>query len=287
MPTALLTGAAGFTGRLMQKALEARGLHVVPLDCDITDKASLQACVLRANPDWVVHLAALSFVGDTHLEAFYGVNVCGTLNLLEALGTLKKPPTRVLIASSANIYGSPAIELIDEQVIPAPVNHYACSKLAMEHMVHTWFDRLPIVITRPFNYTGVGQDARFLIPKIIDHAARRAPVIELGNLDVSRDFSDVRDVVSAYMGLLNSDACGVTVNVCRGHATSLREIITHVNELAGYAIEVQVNPAFVRANEIPILRGDNQYLRALVGQVPAIPIEQTLADMLRSAQGVC
>lgn len=139
-------------------------------------------------------------MGHADARAFYDVNLFGTLNLLEALTALPELPRKVLIASSANIYGTPGIEVIDESVCAAPVNHYACSKLAMEHMVRTWFDRFPIVMTRPFNYTGVGQDEKFLIPKIVSHFKRRAPKIELGNLDVSRDFSDVRDVAAAYMG---------------------------------------------------------------------------------------
>ena len=264
---------------MMAEALAARGINVVPLDCDITDKEAVKAVVARAAPDWVIHLAALSFVGDADLEAFYRVNVFGTLHVLEALDALKKPPTRVLIASSAHIYGSPRIEWIDEHVMPAPVSHYACSKLVMEHMVNPWFERLPMVITRPFNYTGIGQDERFLIPKIVGHFARKASVIELGNLDISRDFSDVREVVSAYLALLDSTVSGIKVNVCGGRATSLRAIIAQMNDLAGYTIDVRVNPAFVRANEIPVLRGDNHLLRELIGQVPSIPLFQTLTDM--------
>ncbi|QEI08381.1 NAD-dependent epimerase/dehydratase family protein [Pigmentiphaga aceris] len=291
MPTtALVTGASGFTGRYMVRALQAQGVHVVALAsgagadttlaCDLTNAQEVEAVVAQAAPDWVIHLAALSFVGHADQEAFYRVNVFGTLNLLAALAKQAKQPSRVLIASSANIYGTPGIEIIDEDVRPAPVNHYACSKLAMEHMVATWFERLPIVVVRPFNYTGPGQDERFLIPKIVGHFARRAPTIELGNLDVSRDFSDVRDVVAAYMGLLNSDARSQFVNVCSGRAIALREVIAMAENLAGYTIDVRVNPAFVRANEIPVLRGDDRRLQEIVGPRQPIAFEQTLRDML-------
>ncbi len=292
MPTtALVTGASGFTGRYMVRALQAQGVRVVALGssdtgadltlpCDLTDPIAVDAAVAQASPDWVVHLAALAFVGHADQTAFYNVNVFGTLNLLGALAKLPTPPSRVLIASSANIYGTPGIEVIDESVCPAPVNHYACSKLAMEHMVATWFERLPIVVARPFNYTGPGQDERFLIPKIVGHFARRAPVIELGNLDVSRDFSDVRDVVAAYLGLLQSDARSQFVNVSSGRAIALREVIAMAEAIAGYQIEVRVNPAFVRANEIPVLRGDDSRLRSIVGPRELTAFEQTLRDML-------
>lgn len=290
MPTALVTGASGFTGRYLIQALKARGFKVVgfgsgttdadvTLACDLTDKAAVAAAVGQAQPDWVVHLAALAFVGHADQEAFYRVNLFGTLNLLEALGALERQPQRVLIASSANIYGTPGIEVIDESVCPAPVNHYACSKLAMEHMVATWYDRLPIVITRPFNYTGPGQDERFLIPKIVGHFARGERLIELGNLNVSRDFSDVRDLAQAYLGLLDSNHRSSPVNVCSGKATALRTIIEMMERIAGYSIEVRVNPAFVRANEIPTLRGSDVRLRKIVGDRALISLEQTLEDL--------
>ncbi|MEW6111019.1 MAG: GDP-mannose 4,6-dehydratase [Thermodesulfobacteriota bacterium] len=288
--TALVTGASGFTGRHMIAALKGRGYRVVgfgascqdadlSISCDLTDPVAVREAVLQVSPDYVVHLAALSFVAHGDAEAFYRVNVLGTLNLLEALAALDAVPRKVLVASSANVYGTPGIEVIDESVCPAPVNHYACSKLAMEHMVRTWFERLPIVITRPFNYTGPGQDERFLIPKIVGHFKRGAREIELGNLDVSRDFSDVADVVAAYAALLESDTRSVTVNVCSGRATSLREIIAKMNDIAGYEIEVRVNPAFVRANEIPRLLGNNAVLAGLAGMTPQIKIDATLHRM--------
>ncbi|UUW70711.1 NAD-dependent epimerase/dehydratase family protein [Pseudomonas oryzihabitans] len=297
MPTALVTGASGFTGRYLIQALKARGFKVVgfgssttdadvTLACDLTDKAAVVAAVAQVQPDWVIHLAALAFVGHADQEAFYRVNLFGTLNLLEALGALARQPQRVLIASSANIYGTPGIEVIDESVCPAPVNHYACSKLAMEHMVATWYDRLPIVVTRPFNYTGPGQDERFLIPKIVGHFARGERVIELGNLDVSRDFSDVRDLAQAYLGLLDSDHRSSPVNVCSGKATALRAIIEMMERIAGYSIEVRVNPAFVRANEIPTLRGSDARLRKIVGTRELISLERTLEDLYRSLRSV-
>lgn len=295
MPTALVTGASGFTGRYMIDALKKRGFHVAGLGseptnadetlaCDLTDTTAVKAVVNKVQPDWVVHLAALAFVGHADQEAFYRVNVFGTLNLLVALGEQAKTPQRVLIASSANVYGTPGIEVLGEEVCPAPVNHYACSKLAMEHMVATWFDRLPIVVARPFNYTGPGQDERFLIPKIVGHFARSQPTIELGNLDVSRDFSDVRDIVESYVRLLDSDIVGQRVNICSGRAVALREVISMMEEIAGYRIDVQVNPAFVRANEIPVLRGDNQRLLAATGFAPRQDLRHTLEDMLSAAR---
>ena len=286
MPTVLLTGAAGFTGHYLRKALEIRGYDVVPLQfegpnpCDLTDLAATESAVRDAQADAVVHLAALSFVGHDRPEEFYQVNVFGTLNLLQALAGLDRPPRRVLIASSGNVYGTPDIEVLDESVCPAPVNHYANSKLAMEHMVRAnWFSRLPIVITRPFNYTGPGQAKHFLIPKIVQHFRDRAAFIELGNLDVFRDFSDVDDVVAAYMALLESNVRSEIVNICSGQAIALLDVVRIMNQLAGYEIEVRVNPEFVRTNEVPRLVGSNAKLRRLVELPAPHPFGETLKRM--------
>ena len=288
----LVTGLSGFTGRHLAERLRARGARVVGLSnsgqgegeiaCDLTDAVAVRNVIAELRPTHVAHLVAISFVGHGNARAFYDVNLFGTLNLLEALAALPKPPRKILITSSANIYGTPSVEVIDESVCPAPVNHYACSKLAMEHMVHTWFDRLPIVMTRPFNYTGVGQDEKFLIPKIVSHFRRRAPFIELGNLDVSRDFSDVRDVVGIYTALLldTPNAVGQTFNICSGRAYSLRDILQMVEEIREHPIEVRINAAFVRTNEVPRLLGSNALLRDRTGLAPQIPLRETLRWML-------
>lgn len=278
----LITGANGFTGQHFADAAVNNGHKVIALKANLNDVVSLNQEVLSVVPDAVVHLAAISFVGHEKDEEFYRVNVIGTTNLLKALVQPALKKARVLVASSANIYGTPDIEVIDESVSPAPVNHYAASKLAMEYMVKTWFDKLPIVITRPFNYTGVGQHDNFLIPKIVAHYRRGEKIIELGNLDVSRDFSDVRDVVAAYVSLLESDACSIAVNICSGQAIALREVIHKMNIIAGYEIEVRVNPAFVRANEIPRLCGSNDFLKKLINYSPKYTFDQTLRSMFEA-----
>ena len=133
---------------------------------NLCDRAELGRAVAEIKPDVVAHLAAISFVAHGDVEAIYRTNVVGTRNLLEALAGLEKRPSAVLLASSANIYGNAAVEVIDESVQPSPANDYAVSKLAMEYMARLWMDRLPIIMTRPFNYSGVGQAPQFLLPKI-------------------------------------------------------------------------------------------------------------------------
>jgi nucleoside-diphosphate-sugar epimerase len=147
-------------------------------------------------------------------------------------------------------------------------------------MARLWRDKLPLVITRPFNYTGVGQTESFLLPKIVAHFRRRAEMIELGNLDVWRDFSDVRTVAQIYRRLIESCPAGQAVNVCSGKAYSLREVLAMCEEITGHHIEVRVNPAFVRASEVRTLCGDASRLHALIGDLESPPLADTFRWML-------
>jgi nucleoside-diphosphate-sugar epimerase len=287
--TALLAGASGFTGRYLEPALKARGYSVVRLDpggsepCDITDPAAVDGLVAAVNPDVAIHLAGVTYVGHENTEDFYRVNVIGSMNLITSLARLKRPPKCVIMASSAHVYGTPPIEVLDESLCPAPINHYGCSKLAMEQMARTWFDRLPIIITRPFNYTGPGQAEYFLVPKIVKHFVERAPIIELGNLHVSRDYMDVEDVVALYIALLESGARSQVVNVCSGRPIALMEILETMKQISGHDIQVQVNPKFVRANEVPRLTGDTAKLQELIQVPEPRPFVETLHRMYNSA----
>jgi len=292
-PRALITGHDGFTGRYVARELEAAGYRVIGLShsasedadtitADLLDRDSINAAVAQARADVVVHLAAISFVAHGNVEALYNVNLVGTRNLLDALTRAGHPPRIVILASSANVYGNAAIEPITEDTPPEPANDYAVSKLAMEYMARLWMDRLPIVFTRPFNYTGVGQSVNFVLPKIVDHFRRRAPLIELGNVDVSRDFWDVRSVAQSYRRLVEAAPVGGVFNLCSGRAYSLREAIATLESLAGYRIEIQVNPAFVRANEVTRLSGTNARLLAAVGTLDDYTLPQTLEWMYRA-----
>ncbi len=276
----LTTGAAGFTGLFFKATAEAAGHIVVPMRANLTDKAAVAAEVAQAQPDAVVHLAAISFVGHADDAAFYAVNVVGTVNLLTALAALPVKPSKVLLASSANIYGNCDASPITELQPAAPVNHYAMSKLAMEHMALTYADRLPIVVARPFNYTGPGQAAQFLIPKLVSHFARKADRIELGNLHVEREFNDVRMVCDVYLRLLEKGAPGQAYNVCSGKPYTLQHVISTLEQITGHSMRVQVNPAFVRANEVHRLCGSPAKLLDCVGTVPVPTLEDTLGWML-------
>jgi nucleoside-diphosphate-sugar epimerase len=276
----LLTGAAGFTGLIFSAQAEQLGHVVAPLMADITDQNALTQEVNDVQPDAVVHLAGISFVGHADSSAFYQVNVIGTTNLLSALAGLTKKPSCVLLASSANIYGNCDASPITEQQPPAPVNHYAMSKLAMEHMALTFADRLPIVMTRPFNYVGIGQAPQFLIPKLVDHFLKRAPVIELGNIDVEREFNDVRMVCDIYLKLLQKGESGQAYNVCSGQTYSLKRVIKLLEGLTHHSIDITINQAFVRPNEVHKLCGSPDKLVATIGPLEQRPLSDTLSWML-------
>jgi nucleoside-diphosphate-sugar epimerase len=296
LTTALITGINGFTGQYLAEELRTAGYTVFGLgatdivqtessvnyQCNLLDREELESIVTQVKPDVVVHLAAIAFVAHDDVDAIYRTNVVGTRNLLEAITKSKHIPRSVLLASSANVYGNALIEPIDETVSAAPANDYAVSKLCMEYMARLWLDQLPITMVRPFNYTGVGQSLNFLIPKIVDHFKRRAPILELGNLDVVRDFSDVRSVVQRYRLLLESDSRGEVFNVCSGQGHSLLEVLQIMQEVSGHDPEIKVNPAFVRASEVHRLVGSNVKLDAAIGKVPVISLRDTLQWMFNS-----
>lgn len=296
MATALITGVNGFTGQYLAQELSSAGYSVAGLGdavaakseagevfrCDLLDRAGLAKVVSRVMPDVVVHLAGIAFVADDDVDALYRTHVVGTRNLLDALVKSGCRPRSILLASSANIYGNASVVSIDEATPVAPANDYAVSKLAMEYMARLWCDQLPITLVRPFNYTGVGQSLNFLLPKIVDHFRRHAPVLELGNLDVVRDYSDVRSVVKCYRLLLEAGQAGEVFNICSGRGYSLQKILQMMRDMSGHAPEIRVNPAFVRANEVHRLIGSRTKLDAVIGAVPDIPLRDTLRWMLEN-----
>ena len=295
----LITGATGFTGRYLAPKLAAAGydvhgtaqcgdrgdvdgiatLHSV----DLTDLKAVEQVVRDVSPAKVVHLAAIAFVGHSDIAEMYRTNILGTRNLLEALASASDRPAAVLIASSANIYGNSRSGKLDESVPPSPANDYAVTKVATENLVALYHDRLPLIVTRPFNYTGIGQSTDFVIPKIVDHARRRAATIELGNLDVERDFSDVRSIADIYRRLLDCPAAiGGTFNICSGRHYSLAEVIALIEEISDHKMRIAVNPAFVRKNDVHTLYGDNARLSDTIGQLDMPPLRHTLQWMLEA-----
>ena len=296
----LVTGVLGFTGLHLARTFQAHGLTVHGLArsadrpdgspgqpithvADLRRPLELRSVIEEVKPDYVVHLAGISHVVHGDVEEQYLSNVVGTRNLLAEVAGASHAVRHVIVASSANVYGNQQSAILTEDLPLRPVSDYGVSKVATEYLATMFADRVPITVTRPFNYTGLGQSAAFIIPKIVEHFRARRPVIELGNIDVARDFSDVRDVCTIYHRLLdNRPAIGATLNICAGTAVSLREVIAMCEDITGHRMEVTVNPAFVRANEVRTLWGSTAKLDGVIGPLDRIPIRETLRWMLES-----
>ena len=279
MERVLVTGAGGFVGRHLRAEL---GEAFVPYEGDVLDAASLAAVVRGV--DGVVHLAAAASVGESFggTAEVWRTNVLGTVNLVEAIRA-EAPAGRLLLASSGDVYGRAEVVPTPEEAPIAPVSPYAASKAAAE-LACVGVDA---VIARAFPHTGPGQDERFAVGSWTAQLARlRAEgggTLRVGDLEVERDLTDVRDVCRAYRLLLRAPAG--TYNVCSGRAVPLRRVVELLVEAAGVPVAVERDDERVRPAEVPVLAGDPSKLRAATGWEPRIPLEQTLADALEAAAG--
>ena len=289
-----ITGGSGFVGGHLATHVAAARPDVVLVEApefDLNQRSSLDLALEAARPDWVVHLAAQSAVPQSFADprGTYEVNFLGTLNLLEALAA-RRFDGRLLFVGSGDAYGRVAdADLPVRETLPLrPRNPYAVSKAAAEALCYQWSQTGPfeIVITRLFNSLGTGQSPRFAVAdfaqRIADIATGRAPPrLVTGDLDVTRDFTDVRDVVRAYLMLLDRGVSGEPYNVCSGREAGLRAVVTRLAGLAGVAVELIVDPARLRPGEQRRMVGDPAKLAAATGWTAAIPLDQTLQDILQ------
>lgn len=287
-----VTGGSGFVGSVLKERIETSGDIFIgmPVDIDIRDEDTLARSLADAKPDYVVHLAAQSFVPDSFKDprATFEVNFYGTLNLLTALRATGFSG-RLLFVGSGDMYG---LVPQDEQPIREgralkPRNPYAVSKVAAEALCYQWAqtEAFGIVMARPFNHIGPGQDARFAVADFAMQIAGMAkdghpPVLTAGDVDAGRDFTDVRDIVSAYIALLEQGRSGETYNVCSGRSLPVRELIEGLADIAGIDLTIERDPARYRPAEQKRVCGDPAKLRNDTGWVPRIEMRQTLQDTL-------
>lgn len=274
MKKVLITGIDSFTGVHLSSYLEKSGYDVYGTSlsktdnkkykCDITSKTNILDVLKKIEPDYLIHLSGISFAAHGNNEDFYRVNTIGTINILEVFLELKLKVKKIILASSATIYGNQGLEVLDESLCPKPANHYGASKYSMECLAKEYFFKLPIIITRPFNYIGIGQAEYFLIPKIIKHFKEKKNMIELGNLNVSREFNDIGYVCEVYKRLLESTSHSEIVNLCSGRGVKLLDVIDIMNKISNYEIKVEVNPTFMRKDEINTLTGSTEKLFKLI-----------------------
>ena len=292
----LVTGASGFVGRWLTTELEAAGHVMVPFGphLDVRDTAAVNEAIAAARPDAVAHLAAVAFAPDAaaSAETAFEVAVRGTINVCEAIRRHAQPPA-LLVTGSSEVYGAPApneLPLTESAPLRASTP-YALSKAAQESVALAYAARhsLRAVVTRSFNHAGPGQRDEFVVPalahRVLEVARGRAGDVRVGNLDVRRDISDVRDVTRAYRLLLESAVAGesgpggTVVNVSSGRSVSIRQVVEEFCRLAGVDPTLRVDTELVRPNEAPEIRGDHALLSQLTGWQPVWTLEQTLASV--------
>lgn len=292
MPRLLITGSNGFVGSALRRYLSGSpwGERVTSCepapDFDITRPDQVHDLVASARPDWVLHLAAQSHVQTSFNDpaGTFGVNLIGTVNLLQALNRTGFSG-RLLYVSSADIYGQvdeADLPIVETQA-PVPRSPYAVSKAATEMLCWQWrlTYGLDVVIARPFNHVGPGQSPDFALSGFARSIAaialgRQEARIPTGDLDVTRDFTDVRDIIEAYLALLERGRAGEAYNVCSGREYRLADILQTMLERAGVRADVTPDPARMRPVDQRRVYGDHGKLTAHTGWQPQIPIGDTL-----------
>lgn len=299
----LITGGAGFVGRKMVRRLRAAlpatarvvvvgRSNVLWSDCDflafdLEHGASVDGVVAAARPDLVVHLAAQSSaVGAA--GATWGTNLAGSLNLARAVGKYV-PQAKTLYVSSSEVYGlSFNAGIVTEDTVCQPQSAYSRSKLAAEAMFD---DVLPpdsqLIVCRPSNHSGAGQEARFALPSFAQQIVAGQSEIHVGNLQAMRDFLHVDDVVDAYLAVLaNAANLGTrsTFNVCSGQSRSVGELLNRMIALAGSSASVVVDADRFRSADIPLARISPNRLQRLTGWAASRSIDTMLMDVLAHAR---
>lgn len=291
MQTALLIGGTGFVGRHMQRSLlPCFKVIATGHTSDIRDGTQIESLVKSASPDWVINFASITTVKESFQDPLntYRIGFLGTLNLLMAL---KKNgfKGKLLNISSSEVYGFPAYGQLPicEETFLHPMSPYSVSKIATEALCYQWShtEQFKIVTARPFTHIGPGQSDRFSISSFSRQIAeilleKREPVIYVGDLQTTRDFTDVRDVVSAYNLLLEKGVNGQVYNVCSGKETSMLSLLNQLIECAGIPIKVEQNESLMRNTEQLRIYGSYQKINKETGWSPTIPLGQTLADTL-------
>jgi GDP-4-dehydro-6-deoxy-D-mannose reductase len=308
---ALVTGVSGFVGGHLAEHLVDQGdlvvglsasgrwpselvhlgktVRIEPFDLIDKDESELAELVSRKQPEVIYHLAAQSNpqASLTDPRGTWTLNLVGSLNLLEAVKSSGLKP-RVILVGTGVSYGSPAPEFIPvrEDCPLRPSNPYAASKASVDLLgiQHHLSHGTDVVIVRPFNHAGPRQSSRYVLAglalQVAEVESGRRECLEVGNLDVVRDFTDVRDVVRAYRLLASGGKAGEIYNLGRGQGTKIADALEHLRSLAKGPVPVRVDPGRVRAVDQPLLVADASKLRDAVGWVPGYTIERTLADML-------
>nr|MDO8083618.1 GDP-mannose 4,6-dehydratase [Candidatus Sigynarchaeum springense]MDO8115915.1 GDP-mannose 4,6-dehydratase [Candidatus Sigynarchaeota archaeon] len=296
---ALVTGIEGFVGPYLADLLESQGIEIIGtyltgnitgdnrFHMDVTDEAEVSDIIKKVRPDYIFHLAGFSSVAASFSDPdkCKKINVAGTKNILQAVVDAGIKP-RVLVVSSAEVYGKPVSIPINEHHPLSPLSPYAESRIEQERLCAAYVReyKLHIVISRSFNHSGPGQSDAFVLSNfskqiaLIEKGVQSS--LKVGNLDAIRDFSDVQDVVKAYYLLLKKGKRGETLNVCSGKGYAIKMLLGILLKMSKQDIVTETDPARLRPSDIPILVGDNHACISRTGWMPMIPIEKTLENLL-------
>ena len=297
----LIFGVGGFVGAYAVQEFAIHGYQVYGTDlqnncplpllngyfpCDLMDQEQVRRLVSSIKPDMIINLAAISSVGLSWSipSKTAMINICGCVHIFESVRELV-PKCKVLLVGSSEEY-VPSCEPLSEESPLQANNPYGISKQAMEQFVSVYRERygLQLYMVRAFNHTGVGQRETFVLPGWCQQAAvitksGKPGVIKVGNLNVARDFSDVRDVVRAYRLVLESRDCRQIYNIGSGTAWKLRDLLQEIISFSDVSIEVKIDSARIRAVDNPIICCDNRKIRQLLGWEPVYDIKDTLKEM--------
>jgi GDP-4-dehydro-6-deoxy-D-mannose reductase len=301
----LITGGTGFVGPHLIHLLKSNASKIAVIasgdgrfrqeqepqveyyELDIRKVDEVRSLVHKLSPTHICHLAGISAVDVSwsNPRLTFEVNVLGAYNLFEAAMSLPSPP-RILNVSSSQVYAS-SDRILTETSPISPDNPYAASKAMTELLAVQYRKSIGggIITARSFNHTGPRQSPNFVLASIAKQfagmgAGLRPPRLTVGNIDVKRDFTDVRDVVLAYSALLNKGRAGEIYNVCSGSAIRVADVIQKFQTLSGIAIEIDADPARRRPNEVSQIWGDFTKIRQETGWSPQIPLEKTIRDLL-------
>ena len=308
MKTVLIFGVGGFVGRYLAQEFKRNGYSVFGSDlaeqvdesivtryfqADLLDSTRIENQIAELSPDFIVNLAAISSVGVSWSipQKTMEINVIGALNILEATRKFAAAAKVLFVGSSEEYEASD--QAIDEQMPLNANNPYGISKITQERFAGIYRDRygMKIYCVRSFNHTGIGQSETFVLPSFCKQTARidqsgTSGVIQVGNLSVERDFSDVRDIVRAYRMILESEDCSKIYNVGSGKAYQLSKLLDYITSLSGQRITIEIDPARYRPTDTPTSRCDYRLIKEQLGWEPEYDIFATLKEMVQHYQGV-
>ena len=292
----LITGASGFIGQFVLKemlknedidffAIDTRKIPNISIEkqelVSLLDKEKLMEIIKRYKPNIIIHLAAIALVTHDNVGEIYNVNVQGTENLLEVTQEYCDKGTRVILASTAGVYGNQKVEKYKEDLPYNPANNYSYSKMITEYLGKRYKDDLEIVTIRPFNIIGVGQSENFLIPKLVEHFANRKEKLSVGNISSFRDYVDVEYCAEVIMELVLREKIDFDIlNICSGIPTSGEMILQLLQEMTSFKPEIEISKNFVRKNEVWRMIGDTTRLSEFMNGKKSQSVKDILVKML-------